>query len=174
MAWCRQAASHYLSQCWPRYLSPYGSWTNIINIIQWIVYRLLSCLFFSYVLYFSSYYTTSLKFSYYSAKQSNVSIDLTQVCLSLNTVMAWNDKGDISARLLWSTHLYQGKATICGYYSLPEALSKANSLRKYSGRKISCSKIVPLLLSTTSKPLYKLFELWINHFWLPAWRYHGF
>ena len=24
MAWCRQATSHYLSQCWPRCLSPYG------------------------------------------------------------------------------------------------------------------------------------------------------
>ena len=24
MAWCRQAISHYLSQCWPRSLSPYG------------------------------------------------------------------------------------------------------------------------------------------------------
>ena len=24
MAWCRQATSHYLSQCWPRPLSPYG------------------------------------------------------------------------------------------------------------------------------------------------------
>ena len=24
MAWCRQAASHYLSQCWPRSLSPFG------------------------------------------------------------------------------------------------------------------------------------------------------
>ena len=24
MAWCRQATSHYLSQCWPRFLSPYG------------------------------------------------------------------------------------------------------------------------------------------------------
>ena len=23
MAWCPQTASHYLSQCWPRYLSPY-------------------------------------------------------------------------------------------------------------------------------------------------------
>ena len=32
MAWCRQAASHYLSQCWPRFLSPYGvtrpQWVN--------------------------------------------------------------------------------------------------------------------------------------------------
>ena len=24
MAWCHQAASHYLRQCWPRSLSPYG------------------------------------------------------------------------------------------------------------------------------------------------------
>ena len=33
MAWCRQAASHYLSQCCPRSLSPYGvtrpQWVNI-------------------------------------------------------------------------------------------------------------------------------------------------
>ena len=24
MAWCRQATSHYLSQCWPRWMSPFG------------------------------------------------------------------------------------------------------------------------------------------------------
>ena len=24
MAWCRRATSHYVSQCWPRSLSPYG------------------------------------------------------------------------------------------------------------------------------------------------------
>ena len=32
MAWCRQAPSHYLNQCWPRSLSPYGvtrpQWVN--------------------------------------------------------------------------------------------------------------------------------------------------
>ena len=32
MAWCHQATSHYLSQCWPRFLSPYGvtrpQWVN--------------------------------------------------------------------------------------------------------------------------------------------------
>ena len=32
MAWCRQATSHYLSQCWPRSLPPYGvtrsRWVN--------------------------------------------------------------------------------------------------------------------------------------------------
>ena len=34
MAWCRQATSHYQSQCWPRSMSPYGfirpQWVNII------------------------------------------------------------------------------------------------------------------------------------------------
>ena len=35
MAWCRQATSHYLSQCWPRSLSPYGAtrpqWVNSLQ-----------------------------------------------------------------------------------------------------------------------------------------------
>ena len=35
MAWCRQATSHYLSQCWPRSLTPYGvtrsQWVNVFH-----------------------------------------------------------------------------------------------------------------------------------------------
>ena len=31
MAWCHQAASHYLSRCWPRSMSPYG-----ITRSQWV------------------------------------------------------------------------------------------------------------------------------------------
>ena len=31
MAWCHQAASHYLNQCWPRSLPPYG-----ITRPQWV------------------------------------------------------------------------------------------------------------------------------------------
>ena len=34
MAWCRQATSHYLSQCWPIYLSPYGV-TRPQKIKEW-------------------------------------------------------------------------------------------------------------------------------------------
>ena len=30
MAWCHQARSHYLSQCWPRFMSPYG-----VNRPEW-------------------------------------------------------------------------------------------------------------------------------------------
>ena len=37
MAWCRQATSHYLSQCWPRSMSPNGvtrpQWVNSSVII---------------------------------------------------------------------------------------------------------------------------------------------
>ena len=35
MAWCRQATSHYLNQCWPRSMSPYGitrpQWVNVMR-----------------------------------------------------------------------------------------------------------------------------------------------
>ena len=31
MAWCRQATSHYLSLCWPRFMSPYG-----LTRLQWV------------------------------------------------------------------------------------------------------------------------------------------
>ena len=34
MAWCRQATSHYLSQCWPRSLSPYD-----VTRPQWVKTR---------------------------------------------------------------------------------------------------------------------------------------
>ena len=43
MAWCHQATSHYLSQCWPRSLSPYGvtrpQWVNSLclnDAIWWL------------------------------------------------------------------------------------------------------------------------------------------
>ena len=34
MAWCRQATSHYLSQCWPSSMSPYG-----VTRPQWVNYK---------------------------------------------------------------------------------------------------------------------------------------
>ena len=37
MAWCRQATSHYLSQFWPRSMSPYGvtrpQWVNSYMVL---------------------------------------------------------------------------------------------------------------------------------------------
>ena len=37
MAWCRQATSHYLSQCWPRSMSPYG-----VTRPQWVNWTITS------------------------------------------------------------------------------------------------------------------------------------
>ena len=38
MAWCRQATSHYMSQCWPRSLSPYD-----ITRPQWLMIHVFCC-----------------------------------------------------------------------------------------------------------------------------------
>ena len=38
MAWCQQATSHYLSQCWPIFMSPYGITTkshSVKKVISW-------------------------------------------------------------------------------------------------------------------------------------------
>ena len=40
MAWCRQATSHYLSQWWPRCLSPYG-----ITRPQWVKLQLSTSIY---------------------------------------------------------------------------------------------------------------------------------
>ena len=44
MAWCHHATSHYLSQCWPRSLSPYG-----VTRPQWVksnIFHKYACVFF--------------------------------------------------------------------------------------------------------------------------------
>ena len=45
MAWCRQATSHYLSQCWPRSLSPYDvtrpQWVNSLR--RWYIWCIRLC-----------------------------------------------------------------------------------------------------------------------------------
>ena len=40
MAWCHQATSHYLSQCWPRSTSPHG-----ITRAQWVKFVRTTCEF---------------------------------------------------------------------------------------------------------------------------------
>ena len=41
MAWCRQATSHYLSQCWPRSMSPHGvTWPQWVKF-QWRLFHLV-------------------------------------------------------------------------------------------------------------------------------------
>ena len=49
MAWCRQATSHYLSQCLPRSLSSYGvtrpQWVNAKDVtdVQWTLIEVMAC-----------------------------------------------------------------------------------------------------------------------------------
>ena len=46
MAWCRQETSHYLSQCWPRFMLPYG-----ITRPQWRIIKIIPikyCFVWSY------------------------------------------------------------------------------------------------------------------------------
>ena len=44
MAWCCQAASHYLSQCWPRSVLPYGitstHWVHLYGVLQYMLHAL--------------------------------------------------------------------------------------------------------------------------------------
>ena len=46
MAWCRQTTNHYLSQCWPRSLAPYGvtrrQWVNL-DIANHLLHVVLIC-----------------------------------------------------------------------------------------------------------------------------------
>ena len=44
MAWCRQATSHYLSQCWPRSLSPYGVTRPLTTLGSCIICLVSLCL----------------------------------------------------------------------------------------------------------------------------------
>ena len=54
MAWCRQATRHYLSQCWPRSLSPYGvtgpQWVKM-DALKLAVHVLFLLVWFSACMY---------------------------------------------------------------------------------------------------------------------------
>ena len=54
MVWCRQATSHYLSQCWPRSLSPYG-----VTRPQWVKWR--SCNMCKKVTWLDHFWTVFIK-----------------------------------------------------------------------------------------------------------------
>ena len=64
MAWCRQATSHYLSQCWPRSLSPYGvtrpRWVKASA--RTVMTKCGSCLYTGLAL--GSLYLNSVNFQY--------------------------------------------------------------------------------------------------------------
>ena len=44
MAWCRQATSHYLSQCWPSSMSPYGVSRPQMCFNSWLICPQFQCI----------------------------------------------------------------------------------------------------------------------------------
>ena len=51
MAWCRQATSHYLKQCWPRSLSPYN-----VTRPQWVITQVITY----YIVLWWQYYNNAI------------------------------------------------------------------------------------------------------------------
>ena len=70
MAWCRQAASHYLSQCCPRSLSPYG-----VTRPQWVKTHLL-CL--------DSFHCDSFSYKFNATPASFLSMNISVFCKFLH------------------------------------------------------------------------------------------
>ena len=68
MAWCRQATSHYLSQCWHRSLSPYG-----VTRPEWVsgtIYgkknRQIKCIIKTY--HIAKYEVNEIKFQFWKQR----------------------------------------------------------------------------------------------------------
>ena len=45
MAWCCQATSHYLSQCWPRFMSPLGPKCDQLWVSSSCIYHIDRCIY---------------------------------------------------------------------------------------------------------------------------------
>ena len=77
MAWCRQATSHYLSQCWPRSLPPYG-----ITKPQWVKskhFKVMICRDW-HIKSFS--FASFPKFCIFQKRRYNLEQNLTKIRLS--------------------------------------------------------------------------------------------
>ena len=83
MAWCRQATSHYLSQCWPRFMSPYGvtrpQWVKIsfplnLNYNEKIIHGLQSIIECTSFKVWVRYFVWNFKGYLWNSTQNNLSI----------------------------------------------------------------------------------------------------
>ena len=112
MAWCRQATSHYLSQCCPRSLSPYGvtrpQWVKCTwcqwNFVKWkyqnetrkicavlesVVFRhAITCIYRSFKLKFNGFIVRKLK----NLKKNNNGSILTYVHVTYFDSMSHTNK----------------------------------------------------------------------------------
>ena len=72
MAWCRQATSHYLSQCWPRSMSPYGvtrpQWVNGVYYTQPQVVPSIYCILCTFQIVFIKVLTLNKWYNFEKTK----------------------------------------------------------------------------------------------------------
>ena len=87
MVWCRQATNHYLSQCWPRFMSPYGvirpQWVNSLTLER------CGC-HFRYVIFKSIFMSEIVNVSSEIALTENTELSSCQRCRHWwNTELSW-------------------------------------------------------------------------------------
>ena len=107
MAWCHQATSHYLSQCWPRSKSPYGvtrpQWVNGKEPIPQTVYKLNIPHFWFIILVFMI--LSSQKFAWYQLYNELTHWGrVTHMCSSKWTIIG-SDNGLLPGRcqtIIWT------------------------------------------------------------------------
>ena len=85
MAWCHQATSYYLSQCWPRFMSPYSvtrpQWVNSLST-GWFDYN-LDCILFKFMLLIDTLSNS------HEIALSRMPLRSTDIMSTLVQVMAW-------------------------------------------------------------------------------------
>ena len=131
MTWCRQSTSHYLSQCWPRSLSPYG-----VTRPQWVKTKILGQVYmfqaacsirqtiatwqFSVccdgeLLTMFAIYIKVKRYYYYSCSRT------TGECL----------------KCIYNTGGFECGSCLPGFYGDPLALPKGQCLRKYGDPRVT-------------------------------------
>ena len=96
MAWCHQATSHYLGQCWPRFMSPYGvtrpqwvkCWRGLSNFTtpDWLIYNkqfprgFTECMNIDIILLFESNYANRNVIIKTNIRLSSIRIDQQFLC----------------------------------------------------------------------------------------------
>ena len=96
MAWCRQATSHYPSQCWPRSLSPYGvirpQLVNLLCNLKCLRVMRLYNYFKRIRLCGSSSFNVNAWFHYNDVRMSAMASQITSLTIVYSTVYSGTDQ----------------------------------------------------------------------------------
>ena len=173
MAWCRQAMSHYLSQCWPRSMSQYGvsgpQWVNEITKLSvkkmylkmeakcvekfmgllaclWVPLFDSLCIIYIYIKAWFSLSTTAISNSLWSSD----AIRGNKTKSVLVQVMAWHQPGH--------RYLYH-----CWFLSV----GATRYIFKNVVCKVAAISFKPQSVKARGAPPYMIFVFWwyVNHLW---------